>query len=484
MPRPNLLLIHTDQQRWDALGANGNDEIHTPNLDRMAAGGVNLDRYFVNAPVCMPSRASYLTGLYPSELRIFGNGVTLPEDVPTLPEFLGARGYETANIGKLHFHPHADRDHTQPHPDYGFDHLEISDEPGCYKDDYRAWVRERAPDQLDEISIGLPPAAETWQDMMGVEDGIEHRDPRFVADAVPFEADADLTHSAFVGRRTSEYVAAHADDSDPFLCVAGFYSPHSPWVVPQRYLDLYDREEITVPDLPAHLRAERAEREIDEDAPPSQQVTFDEDERRAVRHGYYAMVSEVDRWVGEILDALENAGIADETVVVFTSDHGEDLGDHLTYGKGWPGWDSISRVPMLVHWPEGIESPGRTESDLVEAVDLVPTLLDAAGVAVPSDLQGESFLPLLTDERERYEGRDSALTESRNGKILRTDRYRYTVTADGTEQLFDLETDPGEFHDRSDDDEHADALAGLRHRLIQRTTTVDREGERPIDYQY
>lgn len=121
---------------------------------------------------------------------------------------------------------------------------------------------------------------------------------------------------------------------------------------------------------------------------------------------------------------------------------------------------------------------------MVSEVDLVPTLLDAAGVQIPSNLQGESFLPLLTGDRKRYDDRDSTLMESNKGKTLRTDRYRYTVTADGTEQLFDLEIDPKEFHDRSTDDEYADTLADLRYRLIQRVTIVYLESERPLDYRY
>ena len=151
--RPNILLLMTDQQRWDAVGANGNPEIKTPHLDRMASQGASFDHFFVQNPVCMPSRVSMLTGQYCSTLRIFQNGAPVPEDTVTLPMLLGNYGYRSANIGKLHFLPHADRDHRDVHPPYGFDHLEISDEPGCYEDAYRAWVRKTAPDQLDLISL-------------------------------------------------------------------------------------------------------------------------------------------------------------------------------------------------------------------------------------------------------------------------------------------------------------------------------------------
>lgn len=227
MPRPNILFINTDQQRWDALGANGNDEIHTPNLDALAEAGVNFSRHFVQNPVCMPSRASFLTGQYPSQLGIFRMGAPVPTDTETLPRLLSGYGYTSANIGKLHFLPHSNRDHRQRHPAYGFDELEIADEPGCYPDAYRAWVRDKAPDQLDRISVGLPPATKRHQELMGIDDGITHREPRFRREAVPFPANGDLTQAAFVGDRTIDFLRRH-HGREPFCCVAGFYSPHSP----------------------------------------------------------------------------------------------------------------------------------------------------------------------------------------------------------------------------------------------------------------
>ena len=465
--RPNVLLLHTDQHRYDALGCAGNDVVETPNLDRLAADGVRFSRAFVQAPVCMPSRASYMTGRYPSETAIFTNGIELPHDVRTMPEYLGQRGYTSANLGKLHFLNHSDRDHTQPHPEYGFDHLEISDEPGCYPDAYRAWVAKHDPDALDEISLGLPPAAHDRQPS-SVTEGIEHPDERFPKEPVPFGADDDLTHTAFVARRTIDYLEDHADDR--FLCVSGFYSPHAPWVAPQRFIDRYDPDEITVPELPDHLEAARE----DVDSSVSWHGTYAKAERRRAYHGHYAMVSEVDHWVGEILDTLEELDIREETLVVFTSDHGDDLGDHLRYAKGFPGWDPVSRVPLIVDGP-GVEG-GRTVDDLVELVDLVPTLVDAAGGPVPSDLQGQSLLPALTGDGGV--DRDAALTEDDDGKILRTDRYRYAVDTDGEELLYDIAADPHEYHDVSDDPEYRDALGECRKRLLRRVATIDAERQR------
>ncbi len=470
---PNVLLLHTDQQRYSALGCAGTEEIETPNLDRLAAEGVRFSHAFVQSPVCMPSRASYMTGRYPSELAIFNNGSPLPESVRTLPDYLRDRGYTTTNIGKLHFLNHADRDHTQPHPSYGFDSLEISDEPGCYPDAYRAWVEKHDSEALDEVSVGLPPAARNRQPPSVVED-IEHQDPRFPKKPLPFGAADDLTHTAFVARRTIDYLREHRDDR--FLCVSGFYSPHSPWVAPQRFIDRYDPDDLPVPELPDFLRERRADLEANG---PSD-ATFSEEERRGAYQGYYAMVSEVDHWIGEILDELETLGLRDETLIVFTSDHGEDLGDHLSYGKGYPARDNVSRIPLLVTGPS-VEG-GRTVDDLIELVDLVPTLIDAAGGPVPSDLQGRSLLPALT-QGEAID-RDAVLTEHGDGKVLRTQRYRYAVGTDGEELLYDLETDPNEYEDVSRSPEYDDVLGECRRRLLQRLATVDweRHRDRPSPY--
>lgn len=462
MQRPNILIIYTDQQRWDALGANGNSDVHAPNLDRLAGQGINLTHYFVQNPVCMPSRVSFLTGQYPSTLRITHMGVPVPPETMTLAHILGQYGYFCANIGKLHFLPHANRDHRLPHPRYGFDHLEISDEPGVYQDDYRAWIRHKAPDQLEHLSVGLPPATAVWYDTMGVHDTVKHPAPggRFdFKGAIPFPGDDGVTHSAFVAERTVDFLARQSGER-PFLCVAGFYSPHAPWVVPQRYLDLYDSSQLSLSDYPPHIDAQRSDE------------YFSDAQLRSARHGYYAMISEVDDQVGNILAQLDEQGLADNTIVAFTSDHGEWLGDHLRFGKGYPGDDAISRVPFMVRWPQGIVSPGRSVSYLVEAVDVLPTLLDCAGIQLPPHLQGHSLGPLLRGSE--YVPRQSALTEHVGWKALRTGRYRYLVHDDGSEKLWDLERDPGEYQDVSTDGAYRDVLAEHRRLLLQRLLGAER----------
>ena len=471
MKRPNILILYTDQQRWDAIGANDNCEIITPNLDALAARGANFTRHFVQNPVCMPSRISMLSGCYPSSLGITHMGVPAPEDIITLPRILKLAGYRTANIGKLHFLPHANRDHRLPHPSYGFDHLEIADEPGVYEDAYRAWVRRQSPEQMDAISAGLPPNTRVWQRAMGIEDGIVHRgnpEGRFDFDGgIAFGADDGLTHSAFVGERTSEFIRSVG--GEPFFCIAGFYSPHAPWIAPQKFLDLYDDSTLSLPQFPA---------EIDQSRPNDPMAQFSDAQLRRAKRGYYAMISELDHHVGRILETLDACGKAENTVVVFTSDHGEWLGDHLRYGKGYPADDCVSRVPLVIAAPTG--KPSQACHDIVEAVDIAPTLLELAGVQIPPFMQGESLAGIIEGGAERQ--KTVAITEGAGWKCLRRARYRYLIHADGREMLWDLHADPGEYHDVAELGEYQAPLAECRQILLRRLLEIERPLQRSWTY--
>ena len=482
MQRPNILIIHTDQQRWDTLKANGNQDIHTPNLDRLAAEGVNFDHHFVQNPVCMPSRVSFLTGQYPSALRITHMGVPVPSSTMTLAHLLRPYGYRSAYFGKMHFLPHANRDHRVPHPAYGFDQLEICDEPGIYEDSYRAWVRSLAPDQLEHLSIGLPPSTDTWYRTMGWAGAVPHQvvRPRDGMGVIhPFPGDEQYTHSAWVADRTIDFLHQQPDRR-PFLCMAGFYPPHTPWVVPQRYLDLYDPTSFRLPAFPPELEAGRV-------------AAGCTDERlRLDRHGYYALISEVDHHVGRILEALSGAGLAGQTLVIFTSDHGFWMGEHLKWSKGYPGDDAIARVPLLVRWPGALASPGRTVHGLIEAVDVLPTLLEAAGIPIPPHVQGRSFLSALVGaqgdsgprptEGVPFAGREAVLMESAGWKNLRSATFRYLVRSDGRESLWDLAADPGENHDVAADPAYSAILTEGRHLLLKRLLQIEQPLERTWPY--
>lgn len=480
MKRPNILVIYTDQQRWDALGANGNRDIRTPHLDQLAAEGVNFDHCFVQNQLCMPSRISFFTGQYPSTLKITHMGVPVPQDTITLPRMLRTYGYHCANIGKLHFLPHANRDHRELHPDYGFHELEVAEEPGPYDDAYRAWVAHKRPSQLDKISAGLPPNARIWKQTMGVQDRVTHPlvEPQVPSSyqhteggtrfaflrGIPFQGDDDVSYSAFVAEQTCDYLERR-DRSRPFFCVAGFYLPHAPWIVPKRFLDLYDPEKLELPSFPPNVDQKRPRH-------GSEDELFSDAQLRMARQGYYAAVSEVDHYVGRLLAKLEEQGLAENTIVVFTSDHGEWLGEQLLYGKSYPAHDGVSRVPLI------IRPPGRSaikhHGGIVEALDVLPTLLQAAGIQIPPQIQGQSLWPLITPgSTDSYTTKTSALTEYTGWRMVRTHQYRYIAHADGRERLFDLQVPLGEYADVANCQDYAPMLAGARRELISRMISAE-----------
>ncbi|MEJ1154638.1 sulfatase [Microbacterium marmarense] len=464
----DVLVIYTDQWRWDALGRLGSTA-RTPNLDALAARGTLFDHAFVQSPVCMPSRASMLTGRYPSNLGITHMGVPVPESTETLASTLSRRGWRTANIGKLHFQPHANRDHSLPHPHYGFDVLALSDEPGVYEDDYRAWVRATCPEALAHLSSGLPPAADAWQQVLPADTDVAHerRGPRDdYSHLRVFDQPEELTHSAWVGTRTIEHLRS-LSPHETSLTIASFFSPHAPYHVPQRFLDLYDRDALPLPQLTDSEREHQAA------------IGLTDAKIREIRHGYFAAISEVDHHVGRIMAELERSGRDKSTLVVFTSDHGEWLGDHLRLSKGFPADDAVSRVPLIIASP-GHPSP-RQESQIVEAVDIAPTVLAALGVPVPSTMQGRSLLPMVCEPAgSAAVASQVAITEHLGWRSMRTPRYRYVATRSGTEHLWDVQTNP--LSEVEVEHNREALLAEHRHQLILRTLEIERALPRTWPY--
>ncbi len=449
MDRPNVLLLYTDQQRWDALGAAGNPHVHTPNLDALAGEGALFTHAFCNSPVCMPSRQSMLSGQYPSAVGCACNGVEMSEGALTLHRVLRPYGYHAANLGKLHFKNHSNRDHREPHPDYGFDELVISDEPGCYDDAYLKWVEGREPSQVDNCRCTSPPAV--------TRDRIE-KHPRNTHEPYDFEGPEQLTHTAFVAEETIRVIRECGQRR--FFAIAGFYAPHCPLNPPRRFVEMYDPAGLP---LPAMNEGEN-------------RLGLSDDDWRRVKAYYYALVSHVDDQVGRILTALEQRTLRESTLVIFTSDHGEHLGDHGLVQKGPPGYDSCARVPLIVSWPGRIAPQRRDE--LIELVDLAPTVLDCCGVQVPPAFQGRSFRPLL--DGRGYRPRASVFIEYRDPfvsswKVVRTRELKYCAAGDGTELLFDLNSDPNELTNLAERSDCAEPLAAMRAELLRRWFDVEKQ---------
>ena len=374
----------------------------------------------------------------------------MPENIPTIATMLKEQGYHTANLGKLHFKNHSNRDHTLPHPKYDFDTLIISDEPGCYDDDYISWVKKVAPDQVENCRCSTPPC---WTGKKVV------KQPRNTHEPYLFEGPENLTHSAFVATKTVEFINEHKDEN--FFCIAGFYAPHTPLNPPKRFVDMYDPADMPLPFMNEG----------------ENKLGLSDNDWRKVKQYYYALTSHVDDQIGRIIAALEKNSILEDTIIVFTSDHGEHLGDHGRIQKGAPGLDSCAHVPLLISWPGHI-GKGKRYTELIEAVDIVPTLLDCLGVPLPKQLQGRSFLPLM--KGVGYKERDSAFIEFKDPfrcswKTVRTHTHKYCVSAAGEELMFDLVKDPHELKNVIKEKGSHEALNSMREILVRRWFEVENQ---------
>ncbi len=446
--RPNILFLTTDQQRFDGLGVNNPQLVKTPALDELARGGVNFTNFFVNNPVCMPTRACVLTGRRPHCHGVRTNGIVLPESEITLPQCLSAAGYRTANLGKLHFLPHFGRDHTAPHPSYGFDVPLISDEPGCYPDPYIRWIRTLDPSLEEQVRVPVP-----------------NLEPRGPTSHWVFEAPEQYSHTAWVADRTIEFIHGVHRAQRPWFAIAGFYLPHSPCNPPQRYVDLYPTEEMPLP--------LRREAELEDKPPLFQRIHegvshLTDRDWQEFRAFYYASCSFVDHHCGRILQVLEDLNIAANTIVVFHSDHGDLIGDHGMTGKHPTNYDGIIRVPAVVRWPGHIPA-ARTLTELVECVDLMPTILEAVGLPIPAGVNGVSQWPLIAGDGPG--GKERVLVEHTmpgrmDVRTVRTEEFKYSRLSSGHEVLIDLTEDPDEFVNRAADPSAVPLLAQARLTLI------------------
>jgi arylsulfatase len=478
MTRPNILLICTDQQRWDALAAAGNSAIMTPNLDWLAAQGVRFDRCFVQSPVCAPSRASLMTSRYPRNHGLWANGVDIDPTEQLFTAALAADGYDCGLVGKFHLGA-AWNGRTEPRVDDGFRVFRWSHDPYVRspENSYHNWLEEQFPGLLEEtLSQG--------------NDAIDH---------LPTEAH----YSHWVGEEAVEFLRTGRDTSKPFCFVVNFFDPHHGFGAPAEYRDRYDPQALPRPiggpddldDKPAIYR-EASAKSYAGTLPGFEDYTADE--IQGIVADYYAMISLVDDEVGRILGALDEEGLADDTLVVFTSDHGELLGDHRMLLKGPMMFDSSVRVPLIVRWP-GVLPEGETRDDLVQWIDLAPTLLEAAGIAGLPRAQGSSLLGLAQSGRWP-QARGWALGEYRNSCIpyevpvhttmLRTDEWKVVVhhgapstPRERTGELYDLVNDPQESRNLWDDQEFTGRRAELQEQLLDvLVATEDRSRPRLANF--
>lgn len=490
MPPTNILLITSDQHHYSALGAV-NPKIRTPHLDRLAAQGTLFNRAYCVNPTCSPSRATMITGLYPSQHGCWAIGVKLPEDVPTVGDILSRQGYQSILVGKAHFQPlrsepGSESIECQPlmrdldfwrnfhGPWYGFDHVETArmhaneSHAGQH---YALWLEEKGLINWRDYFEPWPPVPDS-----------KYSGPYYMRDSLAWDLPEEYHHSHWVGERTVANIERCAQEGKPFFLWSSFFDPHPPYILPEPWAGMYDPADMDpgefIPGEFDHMppQFERTRQEnpdfSDYQEPGGkalhgfQSHLHTEDEMRRSLASYYGMVSLIDHEVGRILDALDRLGLAENTLVIFSTDHGHLLGQHGLIAKGAFHYEDLLRIPMIARYPGHIPA-GQVSQALQSQIDFVPTFLDAAGIATPGAMQGESR---LADWRSGA-GRDWALVENRHNpttvhlRTLVTDRYKITVYRNHDYgELFDLQDDPQEHRNRWDDP----AYGGVKQLMLLR----------------
>jgi arylsulfatase len=442
--RPNILLILTDQQRWDGLGIY-NGALQTPNLDALARSGVSFRRAYSEVPSCIAARRTLISGLRPATQGMVGfeEGIDW-NPAHTLPGELARGGYHTHCVGKMHFFPKRKR--------FGFQSLVLSDDPARpHGNDYTDWLKSKGYDERDGVAHGCD--INSWV-------GRPHHFPE------------ELTHSHWCVSRAMEFVQRR-DPTAPFFLKLSLFDPHPPLAPPASFFDRYIQRELPKP---------RKGEWNDPDLPKGKGLdvnTFlgelDPSDQHAFTAAYYATINHVDSQIGRFLIFLREQRVLDNTFILFTSDHGEMLGDHGFFRKAVP-YEGSSHVPFIVKPPKRFTWQKGLEVDApVGLQDVMPTLLEAAGQPVPKSVEGSSVLPWIDGKRpsrwrEYIHGEHAPVPHGLGGMHYLTDgRMKYVWWAkSGREQLFDLISDPCEACDLATGEEARKGQVGSwRQKLIK-----------------
>lgn len=414
--RPHVLLIHTDQHRLDCLGANGNREVKTPNIDSIAADGVRFTNSFCAFPVCTPSRYSLMSGLPVHEHCGWNNHCTLRSGTPTFASVLREAGYATKAVGKMHF--------TPTYLDVGFEEMELAEQdgPGRWDDDYHRYLRDRGlvdvndlEDQRSEYRKGAGRAY--WESCGAMASNLEEKH-----------------HSTtWIGDRAVEAIEKW-DESSPALLMAGFVKPHHPFDPPESWSGLYDPGSTSVLPgwIPENLASDLA---LSAGHFPHKDLT--EAVVRRCTAFYYALITQIDYQVGRMIRMLKSRGLYERTLIVFTSDHGEYMGFHHMLLKGNHMYDPLAKVPLIVKMPGRGVGAGSVNESLVNTIDVAPTILKGVGLPVPVAMKGRDVLSGASSREVVFcETRRHVMARTRERKLI------YDSEVPARSLYFDLVRDP------------------------------------------
>jgi len=439
--QPNVLFIAVDDLRPE-LGCYGRDAVKSPNLDWLAANGLLFNRAYCQMALCMPSRASLLSGFRPESIgrTMKVTGKTPPQTV-TLPQLFRNRGYRTVSIGKVyHFNdddaPAWVQRYTDTFAEQEASHGYCS---GYQREEHRALVKNYVrPLKGEAAKLPRPPACEITD--------------------TPDEVHPD----AVIARRAVEELRKAKETGQPFFLAPGFYRPHLPWTAPKRYWDLYDRAKLALPANFAPVNDGITRYNWDElrrygDIPKEGPLSAEK--AREMIHGYYASVSFVDAQIGKVLDELKRLGLDRNTVIILWGDNGWNLGEHGQWSK-FTNYETSTRVTMMISVP-WLPKGARTQA-LVELVDIYPSLCELCRLPAPDYLEGTSFVSLIQRSDRPWKKAAFSCLLVKGAHTIRTDRHRLIVHPDGQLELYDHQTDPGEDKNLAQDAAHQDTVRELR----------------------
>jgi len=452
MEKPNILWYCTDQQRYDTIHSLGNPHIHTPNLDKLVENGVAFTRAYTQSPICTPSRATFLTGKYPASHHVHRNGADyFPNNEILVTKILAESGYDCGLVGKLHLARAQGRVEKRPDDGYRVFHWSHHPMPDWEEGhDYADWLRDEKKIDPEEL----------WSPLRG----------KSCCAGVPEE----YHQTTWCTEMTIRFISEKRNG--PWLMSINPFDPHPPFDPPAEYMERYDPDELPYP----LFREEDIERQkkfeaIDQQTRVAVNPHFLHDDKRnstdrntdtasvppasydprKVKAGYYAMIELIDHQFGRIVDALKETNQFENTIIIFTSDHGELLGDHGLIYKGGRFFEGLVHVPLIISLPQKFQQNIRSQA-LVELVDLPPTLLEIADIPVPEFMQGKSLLPILAGQTEPDYHKEHVICEY-NDALQMPDATHGTMYFDGRYksivyhghnigEIYDLESDPGEFN--------------------------------------
>jgi choline-sulfatase len=450
---PNIILILTDQWRGDCIGALGNKKIQTPFLDEMTLNSVVFEKAYSPSPVCVPARACLVTGKKPSSTGFFGNDFSIKWDYQnTLMQVLRDNGYQTINVGKNHFEPQRNA--------LGFEINKLYETQNAndeYKlpSDYHLWLEKETGGKVIDTAK------------------MHENNNRVV---FPWDAESRLHPTEWTLRESLEQIERR-DPTRPFYLQMSFHRPHPPLDPPRFYYDLY--KDVEFEDVPVGEWAPQ----FDDDSYATNPFEGKIETEALIRakKAYYGSISHIDSQIGKLLIWLRRRGILEDTIIIFTSDHGEMMGDHNMFRKG-AAFEGSARVPFIIRAPKdkGYNINSRNKVP-VNLCDVMPTVLDIAGIEIPSEVEGESLKPVLMGEklehRKYVHGENYRIGLNRGWNFIVNERYKYVWDSySGLELFFDLDNDKKELNNLINNEEYSSLINQFKTYLIEELSKRPSDG--------